>query len=152
MKAIFWCTEVAEMVSNQMHPFYSIGPHVVFDCLLEHLKNLRHVNICKTSVSGMNALFWCTEVAKMVSHQMQAFYSIEPKVMFGCLLEHLENLWHVKSCKTHVSRLNAIFWCSEVAKIVSTKCIHSTPLDRNYVWLPVITFRKPLACKKMQNL
>jgi hypothetical protein len=64
----------------------------------------------------MNALFWCTEVAKMVSHQMQAFYSIEPKVMFGCLLEYLENLWHVKSCKTDVSRLNATFWGSEVVK------------------------------------
>jgi hypothetical protein len=119
MNSIFWCTEVAEIVSNQMYPFYSIGPNVMFGCLLEHLENLRHVKRCKTCVSGMNALFWCTEDAKMVSHQMHAFYSIRPKVMFGCLLEHLENLWHVKRCKTCNSGMNAIPWCTEVAKMVT---------------------------------
>jgi hypothetical protein len=129
MNAIFWCTEVAEMVSQQMHPFYSIGPKMMFGCLLEHLENLWHVKRCKTFVSGMNALFWCSEVGKMVSHQMHAFYSIGPKVIFGCLLEHLENLWHVKRYKTRVSRLNAIFWCTEVAEMVPDKCIHFTPLD-----------------------
>jgi ribosomal protein L31 len=153
MNAIFWCTEVAEMVSNQMHPFYSIGPNVMFGCLLEHLINLRYVKRCKTCVSRMNALFWCTEVAKMVSHQLHAFYSIGPKVMFGCLLEHLENLWHVKRCKTRVSRLNAIFWCTEVAKNSSAPSasilLH---WNENDVWLSFRTFRKSLACKNMQNL
>jgi hypothetical protein len=104
MNTIFLCTEVAELVSQEMHLFYFIGRRVMFRYLLEHLENLRHVNRCKTCVSGMNALFWYTEVAKMVLHQMQAFYSIEPNVMFGCLLEHLENLRHAKRCKTRVSR------------------------------------------------
>jgi hypothetical protein len=82
--ALFWCTEVAEIVLHQMHPFYSIGPKMMFGCVLEHLENLRHVNGCKTSISGLNALFWCTEVAEMASHQMHPFYFIGPKMMFGC--------------------------------------------------------------------
>jgi hypothetical protein len=34
--------------SRQMHPFYSIGPKMMFGCLLEHLENLRHVQRYKT--------------------------------------------------------------------------------------------------------
>jgi hypothetical protein len=91
MKAISWYTEVAKTVTHQMHPFNSIGPKVMFGFLLEHLENLRHVKRCKTCVSGLDALFQCNDVVKMVSQQMHAFYSSGPKVMFGCLLEHLEN-------------------------------------------------------------
>jgi hypothetical protein len=80
------------MAKNHMHPFYSIGPEMMFHCLLKQLENLRHVNRCKTCVSGMNVLFWCTDVVKKVSQQMLAFYSHSgPKVMLGCLLEQLEN-------------------------------------------------------------
>jgi hypothetical protein len=56
LNALFWCTQVAELVSLQMHPFYSIGPQIMFGYLLEHLKNLRHVKRWKTCVSGLNAL------------------------------------------------------------------------------------------------
>jgi hypothetical protein len=70
------CTEVVEMVSHEMHPFYSIRPKMEFGYVLEHLENLRHVMRCKTFVSGLNALFWCTEVAEMVSHQIHPFSSI----------------------------------------------------------------------------
>jgi ribosomal protein L31 len=129
MNAIFWCTEVAEIVSNQMHPFYSNGPKMMFDCLLKQLENLRYVKRCKTNVSGLNALFQCNDVAKMVSHQMHPFYTMGPKLMFGCLLQHLEKLRHVKRCKTCVSGMNAIFLCTEVTEMVSQQCIHSTPLD-----------------------
>jgi hypothetical protein len=54
----------------------------------------------KTCVLGPNALFWCSEVAEIVLQQMHPFYSIGPEVMFGCVLEHLGNLQHVKRCKT----------------------------------------------------
>jgi hypothetical protein len=47
----------------------------------------------------MNALFMGTEVAKMGSHQIHAFYSLEPKMMFGSVLKHFGNLRNVKSCK-----------------------------------------------------
>jgi hypothetical protein len=30
---------------------------------------------------------------------MYPFYTIGPKMMFGCVLEHLENLGHVKDAK-----------------------------------------------------
>jgi hypothetical protein len=119
MNAIFWCTEIAEMVSQQMHLFYSIGPRMMFGCLLEHLEILRHVKRCKTCNSGMKAISWCTGVAKMVTHQMHPFYSIGPNIMFGCLLEQLENFRYVKRCKTCVSIMNTIFLCTEVAELVS---------------------------------
>jgi hypothetical protein len=126
MNAISWCTEAAKMVTHQMHLFYSIGLKMMFDCLLEQLENLRNVKRCKTCVSGMNALFWCTEVAEIVSKKMYPFYSIGPNVMFGCLLEHFENLQHVKRCQTCNSGTKAISWCTGVAKMV-THQMH--PLD-----------------------
>jgi hypothetical protein len=45
----------------------------MFGCILEYLENLRYEEKCKTCVSGLNALFWCTEVAEMISHQMHYF-------------------------------------------------------------------------------
>jgi hypothetical protein len=157
-KCTIWCTEVVEMVSHEMHPFYPIRHKMKFGCVLEHLENLRHVMRCKTFVSGLNALFLCTEVVEIVSHQIHPFYSsgrclvvfwsfrrplgskkmqnfcfgnvctilvyrsrgngfalnasifsIGPQMMFACVLEHLENLRHVKRCKTCVSGLNALF-------------------------------------------
>jgi uncharacterized protein YuzB (UPF0349 family) len=72
----------------------------------EHFANLRHV---KTCVSGLNALFQGTEVAK------HPFYSIRRKMMIGIVSEHFVNLRHVKRCKTCVSGLYALFWGIEVA-------------------------------------
>jgi ribosomal protein L31 len=109
------------MAKNHMHPLYSIGPKMMFDCLLKQLENLRYVKRCKTCVSSLNALFQCNDVAKMDLHQMHPFYTWGPKMMFGCLLERLENLRHVKRCKTCVLGMNAIFWCTEVEEIVSNQ-------------------------------
>jgi hypothetical protein len=72
----------------------------MFGSVSEHFANLRHVERCKTCVSGLNALFRGTEVAK------HPFYSIRPKMMFGSDSEHLANLRHVKTC---VSGLYALF-------------------------------------------
>jgi hypothetical protein len=65
----------------------------MFGSVLEYIANLRQVNRCKTCVSGLNAIFWC---AKVVKHP---FYSIGPKIMFGCVLEHFDKIWHVKDAK-----------------------------------------------------
>jgi ribosomal protein L31 len=119
LNALFWCTEATEIVSHQMHPFYFIRLNMMFGCVLEHLENLRHVERCKTCVSGLNVVFCFIDDAKMVSHQMHPFYSIGPQMMFSCLLEHLENLRHVKRCKTFVSGLNELFCCTEVAEMGS---------------------------------
>jgi hypothetical protein len=60
----------------------------------------------KTCVSGLNALFRGTKVAK------HPFYSIRPKMLFRSVSEHFE----VKRCKICVSGLNALFRGTKVAK------------------------------------
>jgi hypothetical protein len=83
---------------------------MMFGGVSEHFSNLRHVKRCKTCVSGLNALFLGTEVAK------HPFYSIRPKMMFGSVSEHFTNHQHVKRCKTCVSVLYALFQGTEVVK------------------------------------
>jgi hypothetical protein len=63
----------------------------------------------KTCVSGMNALFWGTEVGK------HPFHPIRPKMMFGSVSDHFANVRHVKECKTFVFWLNELFRSTEVA-------------------------------------
>ena len=91
----------------------------MFGSVPGHFANLRHVKRCKTSVSGLNALFRGTHVAKMVSQQKDSFYTIRPKMMFGSVSEHFTNLRRVKWCKTCVWSLNALFRGSEGAIMVS---------------------------------
>jgi hypothetical protein len=86
------------------HPFYSIGPKMMFGSVSEHFANLQQVIRSKTCVSGLNALFWCTEV---VNHP---FYCIGPKMMFGSVSEHFANLREVTRCKTCVRAAMQYFW------------------------------------------
>jgi hypothetical protein len=81
---------------------------MMFGTVSERFANLRHVKRCKTSVSGVNALFRGTEVVK------HPFYSFGPIIMFESVSKHFANLWLVKRCKTCVSGLDAIFWGTEV--------------------------------------
>jgi acid stress-induced BolA-like protein IbaG/YrbA len=46
------------------HPFYSIGPKLIFGSVSEHFANLRQVTRCKTFVRSLNALFRGTKVVK----------------------------------------------------------------------------------------
>jgi hypothetical protein len=69
-----------------------------FGSVLEHLANLRYVTRYKNCVSGLNALFWGTEVVK------HSFYSIGPKTTFGCVSEHFASHWQVKDAK-HLFRV-----------------------------------------------
>jgi hypothetical protein len=57
-------------------PNASILIHHTNKCVCEcfgSFGNLWNVNSSKTSVSSLNALFWGTEVAKIISHQMHPF-------------------------------------------------------------------------------
>jgi hypothetical protein len=83
---------------------------MMFGCVSEHFVYLRHVERCKTCVSGLNALFRGNEVVK------HPFDSIGPKMIFGCVSEHFANLRHVKRRNTCVSCLNALFRGTEVVK------------------------------------
>jgi acid stress-induced BolA-like protein IbaG/YrbA len=79
----------------------------VWECF-EHFPNLLHVKRSKTCVSGLNALFRDTEVAK------HPFYSIGTKMLFGSVSEYFANLRHVKRWKTCASGLNALSQGSEI--------------------------------------
>jgi hypothetical protein len=46
---------------------------MMFGSVTEYFTNLRQAKRCKTCVSGLNALFWGTEVVK------HPFYSVGPK-------------------------------------------------------------------------
>jgi hypothetical protein len=75
----------------------------------EHFANLPHIQRCNTCVSGLNALFRGTEVAK------HPFFYIGHKMMFGSVSEHFANIQHIQRCNTCVSGLDALFWGTEVA-------------------------------------
>jgi hypothetical protein len=51
----------------EKHPFYSIGPKMMFGGVSEHFTNHQYKTRRNTCISGLNALFRGTEVAKMVS-------------------------------------------------------------------------------------
>ena len=85
----------------------------------EHFANLRHIKRCETCVSGLNARFRGTEVAKKVSQRKHLFYFFRPKMMFCSGWEHFANLRHVKRCETCFAGQNALFQGTEVAKNVS---------------------------------
>jgi hypothetical protein len=72
------------------HPFYSIGPKMIYGSVTEHFANLLHVKRRKL-VSGLNALLRGTKVEK------HPFYSIGPKMIYRSVTEHLTNLVHVKN-------------------------------------------------------
>jgi hypothetical protein len=70
-----------EVAKNGFTPNGSILLHWTRNDVLEcfqHFTNLRYVKRYKTFVSGVNALFRGTEVAKMVLHQILAFNSLGP--------------------------------------------------------------------------
>jgi hypothetical protein len=80
LNALFQGSKVAK------HPFYYIGPKMMFGSVSEHFAYLRHIKRCNSCVSGLNALIRGIEVA------MHPFYSGWPKMIFGSVLDHLLTL------------------------------------------------------------
>jgi hypothetical protein len=66
---------------------------MMFSSVSKYFTNLQQLKRCKTCISGLNALFWDTEVVK------HPFYSIGPKIMFGSVSENFTNLRHVKDAE-----------------------------------------------------
>jgi hypothetical protein len=62
------------------------APKFMIGTFLEHFTYLQNVKRCEICVLGINALFRGIEVA------MRSLYSIRPKMMFGCVLDHFANL------------------------------------------------------------
>jgi hypothetical protein len=96
MNTLFLGTEVVKMITQQIHPFNSNSPKIIFGAVLEHLLNLPHVKRPKTCVFVLNVVFRGTKVVRMVSHQMHPFYSIAQKMMVWIVFEQLKNLRNVK--------------------------------------------------------
>ena len=90
----------------------------MLESVLEHFANLRHVKRGKTCVSGLNALFQGTKVAKMVSQRNQPIYPTGPQTMFESVSEHFADLRHVKISKTCVSGILPNFSTSNEGKLV----------------------------------
>ena len=116
LNALFRGTEVAKMVLERNQPFHPIRSQTMFESVSEHFANLLHVKRGKTCVSGLNVLFWGTEVAKMFLERNQPFHIIRPQTMFECVSEHFANLPHVKRGKTCVTGLNAKFRVPKLRK------------------------------------
>jgi hypothetical protein len=96
VNAVFRGTDVVKMISQQIHPFYSIGLKIMFGSVLEHFVVLPQVKRCKTCVSDLNAVFRGTEVVRIVSHQMHQFYSMGQKIMVWIIFVYFKNLCNVK--------------------------------------------------------
>jgi hypothetical protein len=111
LNTLFRGTEVVK------HPFYSIGPKLIFGSVSEHFASLRQVTRCQTCVLSLNTLFWGVKVVK------HPFHSIWAKMMFGSVSEHFDNLRQVQRCKT---LFRAWIHYFGVSKLWS---IHSTPFD-----------------------
>jgi hypothetical protein len=98
LNALFQGTEVVK------HPFYSIGPKMIFGSVSVYFANLRHGIRCKTCVTGLSALFPETKVVKHL------FYSIGPKMLFRSVSVHFANLQHVKVAKLVFEAACTILW------------------------------------------
>jgi hypothetical protein len=72
---------------------------MIIRSILQYFVNLPRVKRCKTCLSGPNALFWGTQVAKMVPYILHLLYSIARKMMFGSVLEHFGIFRNVKDAK-----------------------------------------------------
>jgi hypothetical protein len=122
------------------HFFYSIGPKIMFGTDSEHFANLRHVKRCKTCVSGLNALFWGTNVAK------HRFYSIGPKMLFESVLEDFANLRLVERWKLVFRALTHYFGFQSCEASILLHCI------QNDIWECLGALRYPSISKKMKTL
>jgi hypothetical protein len=96
MNTLFLRTEVVKMITQQIHPFNSNSPKIIFCAVLEHLVNLPRAKRSKTCVFVLNVVFRGTKDVRMVSHQMHPIYSIAQKMMVWIVFEQLKNQRNVK--------------------------------------------------------
>jgi hypothetical protein len=67
-----------------MPQLYCLGPKMSFGSVLEHFIKLMRMKWNKTCVSGMNALFRGTEVAKIISHHAPILISWTYNDVYEC--------------------------------------------------------------------
>jgi hypothetical protein len=70
LSALFRGTNVVKHLSQKnvvKHPFYSIGPKMVFGSVSKHFANLRHAKRCKTFIRALVHYFGVTKLLNMHS-------------------------------------------------------------------------------------
>jgi hypothetical protein len=72
-------------------------------------------------------------------------------MFFGSVLEHSVNLLDVKRKKTCVSGMNALFWGTEVTKIISHHASILIPWTNNDICVCFREFCKPSECKMKKS-
>ena len=127
--AILRGNELSKKVSRRTHPINTIRPKTMFGSVSMHFVNFRHEKLCKTCVSGQNALFRGAEIPKKVSLRRHPIYSTRPKMMFGSVSRHFANHPHEKYCKTFVSRPNSLFRGTKLPDFFCHDCIQSNKVD-----------------------
>jgi hypothetical protein len=86
----------------------------------------------------VNALFWGTDLAKMVSHKMHAFYSIGQKMMVWIVFERFKSHRNVKDTKNFCFGRECTILGTEVRKMVSHQ------MHPSYCFGPKMTFASVL--------
>jgi hypothetical protein len=112
-------TWAVKIVSQQIHPFYSIRQKMMFGNVLEHFVSLPCVKRCKTCVSGPNALFRGYSSSKNgFAPNASILLRLTKNNHLRSILGHFINLPRAKRWKTCVSVPNALFQGTQVAKMV----------------------------------
>ena len=108
----------SEIFFPRTHPIQPVRPKMIFGSASEHLATLQHECSCRICVRWRNALLQCTELLNEVLPRTHPIYHVRAKMMFVSVSEHFATLRHENLCQTYVSRLNALFRCTEVPKEV----------------------------------
>jgi hypothetical protein len=103
LNALFRGTKVVK------HPFYSIGPKMVFRSVSKHFADLWHVKICKTCVRAY---------VHYLRPKLRNMHPtpLDEKWCLGVFRSILLTFRHIKRCEICVSGLNVLFQCNEVMK------------------------------------
>ena len=147
----FGVPKLRKWFRNEINHSTPIRSQIMFESVSDDFANLQHVKRGKTCVSGINALFRCAEVAKMVSLRNQPFYPTRPQMIFVCVSKNFANIQHVKRRKTCVLGINALFRCAEVEKMVSQRNQPFYPTRSQMIFECFEAFPKPSACQMRQN-
>ena len=85
LNTLFRGTEVAKMVSHQMHRFYSMGLKIMFGSVLEQFGNLRNLRDAILVFSGLNDYFGVPKLRNWFHTKFIHWTPLDPKWCWECL-------------------------------------------------------------------
>ena len=129
LNALFQYIELAKMVSQWNHLFYSIRPEMMFGSVWEHLKNLQHVKRSKPCVSSLNVLFWGPNLWKWFRYQNIHSTPFDAKQCLGVFQSISLTFGTSYEAKIVFRAWIHHFGVPNLRKWFHNEIIHSTPLD-----------------------